>query len=30
LTDEGIQNSFTAKLIAALRNAFGGHEVQKK
>ena len=29
-TDESIQNSFTAKFIAALRNAFGGHEIQKK
>jgi 6-phosphogluconate dehydrogenase len=30
LSNEKIQNSFTAKLIAALRNAFGGHEIQKK
>ena len=30
LTDERTQDSFTAKLIAALRNAFGGHEIQKK
>ncbi|MDP3987784.1 MAG: decarboxylating 6-phosphogluconate dehydrogenase [Candidatus Levybacteria bacterium] len=29
-TDKKIQNSFTAKLVAALRNAFGGHSVQKK
>ena len=29
-TDSAVQNSFTAKLIAALRNAFGGHEVKKK
>jgi 6-phosphogluconate dehydrogenase len=29
-TDAKIQESFTAKLVAALRNAFGGHEVQKK
>ena len=28
-TDLSIQLSFTAKLIAALRTAFGGHEVQK-
>ncbi len=28
-TDSAVQNSFTAKLIAALRNAFGGHEVKK-
>ena len=27
--DHNIQNSFTAKMIAALRNAFGGHEVKK-
>jgi 6-phosphogluconate dehydrogenase len=27
--DEKIQNSFTAKMINALRNAFGGHEVKK-
>jgi 6-phosphogluconate dehydrogenase len=27
--DTEIQNSYTAKFIAALRNAFGGHEVQK-
>jgi 6-phosphogluconate dehydrogenase len=27
-TDESIQKSFTAKLVAALRNAFGGHELQ--
>ncbi len=26
-TDKKIQNSFTAKLVAALRNAFGGHKV---
>ena len=29
-TDEKIQQSFTAKLVAALRNAFGGHEIQKQ
>jgi 6-phosphogluconate dehydrogenase len=29
-SDEKIQGSFTAKLIAALRNAFGGHEIQMK
>jgi len=29
-TDENIQKSFTAKLIAALRNAFGGHEIKSK
>lgn len=29
-TDKKIQNSFTAKLVSALRNAFGGHEVKKK
>lgn len=29
-TDESIQNSYTAKFIAALRNAFGGHEIQKE
>ncbi len=28
-TDKKIQNSFTAKLVAALRNAFGGHSVQQ-
>ncbi|HZQ29695.1 MAG TPA: decarboxylating 6-phosphogluconate dehydrogenase [Patescibacteria group bacterium] len=28
--DKEIKNSFTAKLVAALRNAFGGHEVKKK
>ena len=28
-TDENIQNSFTAKMINALRNAFGGHEIKK-
>ena len=28
-TDERIQQSFTAKLVAALRNAFGGHEIQR-
>jgi 6-phosphogluconate dehydrogenase len=27
--DESIQNSFTAKMINALRNAFGGHEIKK-
>jgi 6-phosphogluconate dehydrogenase len=29
-TDKRIQESFTAKLVAALRNAFGGHDLQKK
>ena len=29
-TDERIQESYTAKLVAALRNAFGGHEIQLK
>jgi 6-phosphogluconate dehydrogenase len=29
-TDERIQKSFTAKFVAALRNAFGGHEIQSK
>ncbi len=28
-TDSKVANSFSAKLIAALRNAFGGHEVKK-
>ena len=28
-TDEKIQNSFTAKMINALRSAFGGHEIKK-
>ncbi len=28
-TDEYIQNSFTAKMINALRHAFGGHEIKK-
>jgi 6-phosphogluconate dehydrogenase len=28
-TDQNIQNSFTAKIINALRNAFGGHEIKK-
>lgn len=28
--DKKIQNSFSAKLVAALRNAFGGHEIKKK
>jgi 6-phosphogluconate dehydrogenase len=28
--DKKIQDSFTAKFVAALRNAFGGHEVQRK
>ncbi len=27
--DEDIQNSFTAKMINSLRNAFGGHEIKK-
>lgn len=29
-SDPKIQNSFTAKMISALRNAFGGHEIRKK
>lgn len=29
-TDEKIQNSLAAKMVAALRNAFGGHDVKKK
>jgi 6-phosphogluconate dehydrogenase len=29
-TDEKIQKSFTAKMLNALRNAFGGHEIKKK
>jgi 6-phosphogluconate dehydrogenase len=29
-TDEKIQNAFTAKMVAALRNAFGGHDIQRK
>ncbi|MGH7246002.1 MAG: phosphogluconate dehydrogenase (NAD(+)-dependent, decarboxylating) [Candidatus Levyibacteriota bacterium] len=29
-TDKKIQQSFAAKLVAALRNAFGGHEVKRK
>jgi 6-phosphogluconate dehydrogenase len=29
-TDKKIQNSFTAKMVAALRNAFGGHVLRKK
>ena len=29
-TSEKIQKSFTAKMVAALRNAFGGHEVKKR
>ena len=28
-TEANIQNSFTAKLITALRNAFGGHEIPR-
>lgn len=28
-TDKTIQNSFTAKMLNALRNAFGGHEIKK-
>lgn len=28
-TDENIQSSFTAKMVNALRNAFGGHEIKK-
>ena len=29
-TDERIQESFTARLVAAMRNAFGGHDIQMK
>ena len=29
-TDLKIQKSFAARMVAALRNAFGGHEVKKK
>ena len=29
-TDEHIQKSFAARMVAALRNAFGGHAVEKK
>jgi 6-phosphogluconate dehydrogenase len=29
-TDPKIQKSFTARMIAMLRNAFGGHEIKKK
>lgn len=29
-TDENIQKSFAARMVAALRNAFGGHELKKK
>jgi len=29
-TDKKIQKSFAARMVAALRNAFGGHEVKKK
>lgn len=29
-TDQTVQQSFTAKLLAAIRNAFGGHAVLKK
>jgi 6-phosphogluconate dehydrogenase len=29
-TDEKIQNSYTAKMVSALRFEFGGHEVKKK
>lgn len=29
-TDLKIQNSYTAKMVAALRNKFGGHKVEKK
>lgn len=29
-TDESVQKSFAAKLVAALRKEFGGHEVKKK
>ena len=28
--DYNLQNSFTAKLISALRRAFGGHGIKKK
>jgi 6-phosphogluconate dehydrogenase len=29
-TEEKVRNSFTARMVAALRNAFGGHAVKKK
>jgi 6-phosphogluconate dehydrogenase len=29
-SDEKIQKSYTARFVAALRNAFGGHEIQSK
>lgn len=29
-TDSAVQNSFSARLVAALRNVFGGHEIKKK
>lgn len=29
-TDKKIQGSYSAKMVAALRNSFGGHEVKKK
>jgi 6-phosphogluconate dehydrogenase len=29
-TDTKVQNSFAAKMISALRNAFGGHSIKKK
>ncbi len=29
-TDKKIQNSYTAKMVASLRRAFGGHEIKKK
>jgi len=29
-TDSKIQKSFTARMVAALRNAFGGHEIKKQ
>jgi 6-phosphogluconate dehydrogenase len=29
-TDKSIQQSFTARMLNSLRNAFGGHEVKKK
>ncbi len=29
-TDSAVQNSFTAKMVAALRQAFGGHDIQPK
>lgn len=29
-TDESVQKSFAARMVAALRNVFGGHEVKKR